>query len=229
MAKLFELFKGKNNVNKDVQTVKEQEPDKRPTPARKMCIEAACGATGWSPEEAENHIDDARQRLGISYADYRRMKMYHFPPEEQETRYSEMLQNKGQKNEGREECIKAAAEAQGIAEKEAAKHVDHVRKTFKIKYEDYIKYSIYSLNGEEIRMLKGKLDFERDEERVGVILGKTGWSREEALERFLEARRRTGCMFKEYYTYKFYDFSPEEQESLPVRIIGRVVELRSRF
>ena len=214
MAKLFELFKGKNNVNKDAQTGREQEPDKRLTPARKMCIEAVREATGWDRKTAENHIDDARQRLGISYADYRRMKMYHFTPEEQEKRYGEMLHGKEQKNEGREECIEAAARAQGISKKEAAEHVDKTRRAFKIKYEDYIKYSMYNMTGEEIRLLKGRLDFERDDERVGIILEKTGWSREEALERFIDARKRTGCMFKEYYTYKFYDFSPEEQETL---------------
>ena len=62
--------------------------------ARERCIEAVIRNTGWSRKESVVHIDDARNRLGIKYIEYRRCRMWEVPVPDQELKYREYLEQK---------------------------------------------------------------------------------------------------------------------------------------
>ncbi|MBR2511842.1 MAG: hypothetical protein IKE49_02105, partial [Firmicutes bacterium] len=114
------------------------------------CIESVVEATGCSRKEAEAQIKDARRRLGISYLDYRKMKMFHYSPEEQDRIYPELLRQKEEKAYDREACKEAAATAMNWTMEEAAFHVDDTHFRHGIKYKDYLEHEIYRWPEEKI-------------------------------------------------------------------------------
>ncbi|MBR2512008.1 MAG: hypothetical protein IKE49_02965 [Firmicutes bacterium] len=178
------------------------------------CIESVVEATGCSRKEAEAQIKDARRRLGITYLDYRKMKMFHYTPEEQDRIYPELLKQKEEKAFDREACKEAAAEAMNWTMEEAAFHVDDTHFRHGIKYKDYLEHEIYRWPEEKILEFGTRSVFDRNKKMVRRILKKTGWSREEAFERFADTRKRTGCRIKEFYIYRMYELSDEEQEKV---------------
>ena len=194
--------------------------------ARKQCIEATVEATGWSPKEAARHIDDARERLGLLYLDYRRMKMYYLTPEEQKERYDEMLKARNQEKEARETAVKAAMEAKGWSREKAEANVDRARLRFKIKYDVYVDNHIYDLTDEEIRLFRNERAFQRQKGIVKKIMDKTGWTRDEAFQKYTEARRRTGCVLKEFFIYRFYELTPQQQKDVFLMAYSRKIQLR---
>lgn len=55
---------------------------------------------GWEREEAEQQIKDARERLGISYNDYRKNNFCLLSIEEQEEKYKAIKIKRTQNKEG---------------------------------------------------------------------------------------------------------------------------------
>jgi len=64
----------------------------------------------------------------------------------------------------------------------------------------------------KLNMLDNILDPEGLENAIVKVSGATGWSREMAKEKILDARSRSGCAYKEYVLYKFYEVEESEQE-----------------
>ncbi|MBQ1352846.1 MAG: hypothetical protein IIY39_02670 [Firmicutes bacterium] len=181
---------------------------------KRDCIDSVVEATGCSRKEAAAQIKDARRRLDISYLDYRKMKMFHYSPEEQDRIYPELLRQKEEKAFDREACKEAAAAAMKWTMEEAAFHVDDTHYRHGIRYKDYLEHEIYSWPEEKILEFGTKAVFDRNKKTVGRIMKKTGWSREEAFERFADTRKRTGCRMKEFYIYRMYELTDEEQEKV---------------
>ena len=50
-----------------------------------------------------------------------------------------------------------------------------------------------------------------EEEYISLVMKKTGWGRKRTIKRITEARKRTGCTYKEYYMYKFYKLNKKIQ------------------
>ena len=61
---------------------------------RLECIMASAIEKGWEREEAEQALDDARERLGISYADYKKYKFWKINPVDQFDRYDEIKERR---------------------------------------------------------------------------------------------------------------------------------------
>ena len=49
------------------------------------------------------------------------------------------------------------------------------------------------------------------EEAIKGTMEKTGWPRKEAVAKMRDAQNRTGCWLGQYYYFRFYELSPEEQ------------------
>lgn len=58
---------------------------------RKKCIDAILANTDYTEAQANSMLDDARDRLGIKYNHYRKLKFWEVPLEEQEERYNSYL------------------------------------------------------------------------------------------------------------------------------------------
>lgn len=126
---------------------------------REQYILSVMEESGWDREYAEEQIEDAKKRLGITYRDYNKYDFCRIPKEWQEEEYHKIL--------------------------------------------------------EEKRMKKEREAKEREEQKEKVIakvMKAKNWDYDDTLNQILEARKRTGCTYKEYYLYKFYEISEEEQE-----------------
>lgn len=62
---------------------------------------------------------------------------------------------------------------------------------------------------------------------VEKVMAKTGWSFAEAEAAFWAAEERTGCTPKEYYLYRMYEMTPEEQDTVLVASIQK--HLQKKF
>lgn len=67
---------------------------------KEKCITSAMETAGWEREEAEQQIKDARERLGISYNDYRKNNFCLLSIEEQEEKYKAIKIKRTQNKEG---------------------------------------------------------------------------------------------------------------------------------
>ena len=66
------------------------------------CIAYAMDIMGWSEEEANKQIRDARKRTGISYKDYTKYRFCLVPLEEQEAEYEKILIEKEKEAKAKE-------------------------------------------------------------------------------------------------------------------------------
>ena len=62
---------------------------------------------------------------------------------------------------------------------------------------------------------------------VEKVMAKNGWTQEEAEAAFWAAEERTGCTPKEYYLYRMYEMTPEEQDTILVASIQK--KLQKKF
>ncbi len=199
---------------------------KRDRGLRRDCIESVVEATGCSRKEAAAQIKDARRRLHISYLDYRKMKMFHYSPEEQDRIYPELLRQKEEKAFDREACKEAAAEAMGWTMEEAVAHIDSAHLDHAVRYSDYLKNEMYRWSDEEIEEFATRSFFERWGKLVKRIMKKTGWSREEAFAHFSDARKRTGCTLKEFFIYRMDELTEEEQCKVFLSVHSRQIHYK---
>ncbi|MBR6444729.1 MAG: hypothetical protein IKS63_04810, partial [Firmicutes bacterium] len=198
-------------ITRALNWIRRKRRDKR---IERDCIDSVVEATGCTRAEALAQMKDARKRLDISYLDYRKMKMFHYTPEEQEKIYPELLRQKEEATGDREACKEAAVEAMGWSFDEAAVRVDEAHRDHGVRYKDYLEHEMYRWSIEEIEEFATKAAFENYPNTVKKILKKTGWSREEASEHYADARKRTGCEIKEFFVYRMYELTPEEQEQV---------------
>lgn len=184
---------------------------------------------GWSHEYAVSQMEDARARLGITFREYNQYNMCDIPVEEQKEEYRKILEReekKKRRKEQKEHDILTVMEKSGWDRGYTVAQIEDAKEKFGITYRDYNKYDFYNIPKEQQqeeyrRILKEKKNKkaqkrkEREEEREKVIakvMKITGWSYDDTQTKILEARERTGCTFKEYFLYRFYEQSAEEQE-----------------
>ncbi len=180
--------------------------------------------TGWTREEVIKNVDEARKNTGITYRDYEKYNFHKVPVEDQVEGYKALCEKKEKRRIQKEKDIAELMEKTGWSREKVVKNVEASKKKYSITYRDYNKYDLYkySINKqeEEYKKLKNKKS-EKDaklaknrEKAIVATMEKTGWNYEEAKAKIMEARKRTGCAYKEYVTYKFWDLDEEVQNSL---------------
>ena len=192
---------------------------------KRECIDSVIEATGCSRKEALAQIKDARRRLDISYLDYRKMKMFHYSPEEQDRIYPKLLRQKEEKASDREACKEAAATAMNWALGEAAKHVDEAHRIHGIRFADYLEKEMYRWTPEEIEEFGTESVFARYKNTVRKICKRTGWTKDEAFEHFADARKRTRCTIKEFFIYRMDELTEEEQAEVFLAWNSRAIRM----
>ena len=69
---------------------------------RERCIEKSAEETGWDRDTAEQWLDRARDKYGLTYRDYVRYKFWEYPEEEQDAAFEELTSKKEARAEKRE-------------------------------------------------------------------------------------------------------------------------------
>lgn len=208
---------------------RETHPDnsqiKKKNEEKEWCIQETVNGTGWNREYALEQIKDAKARVGITYKDYRKNKFYNIPPEKQYEEYQLILAEKEERKQKRAEeknkNILLVVERTGWDYSYAENRIDEARKKTGIKSKDYVKYEFYNIpvelqEKEYKKIVKKKRNAKQKKaeknEIVQKVMAKTGWTQEVTIEKIEAARKKTGCAYKEYLLYKFYELEEGEQD-----------------
>lgn len=124
---------------------------------RTMCVKETIEKTGWTREEAKAHIKSARERLGISYNDYRKYRFYRIPEDVQAEKYAEIVEQKQLRKEEsrnrfrqeRENHIKTVMDATGWDRQLTLDMQKRSAAVAGCDYEHYAVYNLYDLTEEE--------------------------------------------------------------------------------
>jgi len=117
----------------------------------------------------------------------------------------------------RKRCIDEIVAKMGWSCEETAKKADEAVKRLGISYRDYVRYKYYLVPVEEQQEKYNRIQRNRnkkDDKAVKNVMKVTGWDYEKAESMILEAQQRTGCTYTEYFIYRFYELSKDEQEQV---------------
>lgn len=117
----------------------------------------------------------------------------------------------------RKRCIHEIVAKTGLTDKEVAAMADEAVKRLGISYRDYVRYKYYLVPVEEQQTKHDKIarnKDKKDEKAVKNVMKVTGWDYDHTEEMIREAIKRTDCTYTEYFIYRFYELSKEEQEKV---------------
>lgn len=235
--KLYDIPVEKQQEEYDkVFSEKEIQRKKKNKERKEKCIKATVEGTGWTEEEANEKIQDARKRLGIKYNEYRKHKFYEIPVEEQAERYEQIkAEVKAQKD--KEEITALRKEAVATEKKISKKRVLNVIEKTGWTYEfakaemldakerlgvtgkEYERFRLYSVPKEEQlhqykkELAKKEKREKKRESQIKSVMDVTGWDYEVAKANMDKAKEISGAEYKDYLAYKFWEISEEEQST----------------
>lgn len=117
----------------------------------------------------------------------------------------------------RKRCIDEIVAKTGWSREETAKKADEAVKRLGISHRDYVRYKYYLVPVEEQQEKYNRIKRNRnkkDDKAIKNVMKVTGWDSEKTEKMILEAQQRTGCTYTEYFIYRFYELSKEEQEQV---------------
>lgn len=180
--------------------------------------------SGWSREHTIEQIEDARKRLGVTYTGYNVNNFHLLTPEQQAEKYRQIVSAITQQ---KEQCITAAMEGAGWSREQAEQQIEDAKKRLGITYRDYDRYKFFNTPVEQQQARYRSILKRREaaaasaatvkserESTIQKIMEKTGWDFQQASDKLDEARKRTGCSYKEYLVYKFYELDEAVQNDL---------------
>ena len=205
-------------VQKNMEELERAEKKRRLQEAKEKCVASVMEKTGWEREYALSQIADARERLGISYKDYRKAELCLVPAEEQEAAYQKYLKDQELKKL-RKECVELAMAANGWDQETAKAQLKDTRARLGISYKDYKKYEFYQIPAEQQEEAYQKIQAKKErirkqkEDCIAAVMDSIHCSAEEALRLINDARARLGISYKDYKKYEFWLVSVEKQQS----------------
>lgn len=192
---------------------------------RLACVTLAVEKCGMDEETAEKAFADAKAQYGITAAVYLKWEFCCVPDEEKENVLAKIREekenNKLRVQKFREQCIALAMEKMGWNREEAEADLDETRKRLGCGYIDYRRYHLFGLPKEEQPGRYLEILSSRDNRRnrddgmkerfYAEIMEKTGWTEEELERQVNAAYENCGASLKDYYTFRFWEISEEEQ------------------
>ena len=204
-----------------------QEAKYRAVMKDKEIILRVADRVGWTIDEAFDAMNATKRMYGLSYKDYEKYDFYEVPESKQEEISKSIKEFKEKRSVGKENCIEKTVEATGWDRATAWSKIKSVRSTCKISYDEYISNCAYLWSDEDIEEYKIQKNQDTTEKDILSIMKRTGWSYEKILEQFNEVRKRTGCTLKEYFIYRMYELTSEEQNE--VFLISYSKQIRKRY
>ena len=188
--------------------------------------------TDWTREEALVRISECRRRLGISYDDYRKMRMYRYAPENQAAHYEQILKRRAQDRKDRSACIAAAMAEAGWSEEEAITRIKAARDELGISYRDYMDLELYrfapvnqAARYEKLREKRAQENKER-KRCLEAMMKDTGLPQDRALHRIEACRERLGVSYRDYQRLELWKLDRKEQRACYKQFLHRQQQSR---
>ena len=195
--------------------------------ALEACLAETMEATEWTREEALVRISDCRRRLGISYDDYRRMRMYRVAPENQASHYERILRQRSQDRKDKAECIATTMTETGWTEEETIEKIQTCRAELGISYRDYLDLQMYSFTPENQAARYEKLKAKREREKrdrkkcIAAVMAGLDCTREEAITKIEACHERLGVSYRDYRRLELWKLGRHDQRICYRRYLRR--------
>ena len=142
------------NMTEEEQKQKYAEMLAKQAETKERCIQAAMEYNGWSREEAEHEVEDARKRLNVFYKDYVSYHFYKLSADEQQERYEAILRKRHaripstdrESYEQKQEIIKKVMEVTGWSYDDALAKITDAHKRTGCTYKEFLVYKFYTLD-----------------------------------------------------------------------------------
>ncbi|MDY2679846.1 MAG: hypothetical protein SOV50_04245, partial [Lentihominibacter sp.] len=156
---------------------KEMEERDRRRQQREEHIISVMKSSGWDRAYTEQHMREARDKLGISFKTYDRYDFWQYSPDEQEVEYKRISERREQNRRQKQLCIKASMIAEDWDREYAEEHLDGARNKVGISYKDYNRYGFWQYKADEqeeayrqIRARKKKTKLQSDETEKPLVV-----------------------------------------------------------
>ena len=140
-------------------------------------------------------------------------------------------------NEQKERDIASIMKKTGWSYQQTVDEVEALKKQMGMTYFAYNKYNFHKIAEEDREarykeILKKKQEnkeklAEAREHCINGVINETGWERDVVEAKIDEAINRTGCRYKEYLLYRFFELTEEEQDQIP--IMSYTAKLTKKF
>lgn len=127
--------------------------------------------------------------------------------------------------------IRYVCEQTGWTPKHAKEEMDKAKEE-DISYKYYVKRRAWARTDKEMEKMKRDMKYvsERNKEdhahAVEVVCEATGWSESKARSEMIKAGRNCGCSFKDYYKFRLYQYTPEQQQEFLTLKVAEQLELK---
>lgn len=199
--------------------------------------------TGWDRASTVERLKSARASFGIKSKAYCRFKLYKYPEAELNEIYQVLKIQRDKNKENKEACYQSTMESRGCTWEEAKTEVERRRFRLGIRYWEYLKYKVYNMpedvlevcyrhavTKEEFRKKTEHREraYEESEHAIQKVMEKTGWTRDETLNKMEEARQAIGCsyqefFYKEYFIFHLYEMMEAQQKRIALYHHSRMV------
>ena len=194
--------------------------------------------TGWSHNMAEQKMEEAYRKYGITFSQYLNHKFFLLSDEEQKALKEELdNQELNTAQENKLACIEDIMNYSGCSREEAERSLDTTIVKTGMPYNSYRRYRFYEIPEDQhverykeiIEQLKSRTDvqIEDNDKYLEKIMETSGWDQEETLEKLLLADEYCGASWKDFYAYEFWDI--EEKLQSTYFTSGMQKALSSRF
>lgn len=197
--------------------------------------------SGWSYDEAYADMKLAKQELSLRFSDYDKYDFWEIPKVEWSHAYNYVLSRKERSKKKDNENIQQVMENTGWDRESSLEALREAKKRLGVSFTEYNQHQLYKYDHEEQKKIydavlekraeeetnavieRRRIRGEKKEETVQKIMAATGWDHEKTVEKVEDARKRTGCAYKEFYMYKFDELDEKTQEELLLMVDSRKV------
>jgi len=202
----------------------EEEARQRRLAIRERTISRVVMRTGWSHSQAEKNMMDAFNNYKVNFPEYLNNGFYLLTGEEQKALKEELNRKKAERlEEEKQACIEAIIKFRGCTEDEAEEFLHNALAKTRISYRSFRRYRFYEIPEEQheerykeiLAQLRARTDvqIEDNDKYLDKIAEEAGWDQEETLEKLVEADRRCGASWKDFYAYEFWDLEDDSLQS----------------
>lgn len=191
---------------------------------RERTISRVVMRTGWTQSKAEQNMIDAYNKYRITFVEYLNNGFFRLNDEEQQALKEELDRKKKEAiEEERRTCIDDIMKYRGCSEEEAEEFLTTALKKTRISYRSFRRYRFYEIPEDQheerykeiLAQLRARtaVQIEDNDKYLHKIADEAGWDQEETFERLVEADKRCGASWKDFYAYEFWDLDEELQST----------------
>lgn len=195
----------------------EKKPVKKLSEQQINDINTVMEKTGWDFETTKAAMKKAKKEYGITFRKYTELELYKYEGKD----LGSVIATLESKPEKRSRYVELVMVKTGWDYDFARYQMLETKRKYGYTFKQYYKNDLFEAPLEEQDKKFNQMVTDRKaaiaenrENYLSKVIERTGWERDLAIGKITEARERTGCTYEEYFLYRFYEISKEEQANV---------------